>query len=60
VEPSKTLGIELDRKGAPNQAKIYPSFGNTAQDGHWRFAASQEGSSYWAADVFVFLRAAMN
>jgi dienelactone hydrolase len=59
LEPSRALGIELDKKGAPNQAKIYPSFGSTAQDGHWRFAASPQGSSYWAPDVFVFLQAAM-
>jgi len=60
IEPSKALGIELDRKGAPNQAKVYPPFGSSAQDGHWRFATSLQGFAYWVPDVFMFLQAAMS
>ena len=55
VEPCKVLGAELEKKGSPNQAKMYPSFGTTAQDGHWKFGARRDGIAVWAPDVGVFL-----
>jgi len=59
LEPSKVLGKELEKKGPPNQAKIYPSFGSTAQDGHWGFGTRREGITVWSADVNAFLDATM-
>lgn len=55
VEPSKVLGAELNKKGSPNLAKIYPPFGTTVQDGHWGFGSRQEGIDVWAPDVTAFL-----
>jgi carboxymethylenebutenolidase len=55
LEPSKVLGAELEKKGSPNQAKIYPPFGTTTQDGHWGFGAHQDGVAVWAPDVNAFL-----
>ena len=59
VEPCTVLGAELEKKGSPNQAKIYPSFGTSAQDGHWSFGAHREGIAVWAPDVDRFLEVAM-
>ena len=59
VEPSKVLGAELGKKGAPNRAQIYPPFGTTTQDGHWRFGAHRDGIAVWAPDVEAFLEVAM-
>jgi carboxymethylenebutenolidase len=55
VEPSRVLGAELDKKGAPNQARVYAAFGTTTQDGHWKFGARRDGIAVWAADVSAFL-----
>ncbi len=60
VEPAKVLGSELEKKGSPNHAKIYPSFGNTTQDGHWGFGARRDGITLWAPDVETFLDVTMN
>jgi carboxymethylenebutenolidase len=59
VEPSKVLGVELEKKGSPNHAKIYPSFGTTAQDAHWRFGSRRDGIAVWAPDVNAFLDVTM-
>ncbi len=59
VEPSKVLGPVLEKKGPPNRARIYPSFGSTAQDGHWKFGSQRDGIAVWAPDVSAFLDAAM-
>jgi len=59
LDPSKMLGVELAKKGAPNQAKVYPAFGATAQDGHWRFASQRDGIAVWAPDVDAFLAETM-
>jgi dienelactone hydrolase len=59
VEPSQVLGHELDKKGSPNHAKIYPSFGTTTQDGHWGFGSRKDGIALWAPDVNAFLDLAM-
>lgn len=55
LEPGKVLGRELEKKGPPNQAKIYPPFGTTTQDGHWRFGSQKDGIAIWEADVSAFL-----
>jgi carboxymethylenebutenolidase len=59
VEPSKVLGPELEKKGSPNHAKIYPSFGTTTQDGHWRFGSRRDGIAVWSPDVSAFLEVTM-
>jgi dienelactone hydrolase len=59
VEPCEVLGVELKKKGFPNAAKIYPSFGTSAQDGHWGFGARRDGIAVWAPDVNAFLDATM-
>jgi dienelactone hydrolase len=51
--PSIVLGKELRRKGRPNCAKVYPSYGKTTQEGHWDFAV--RGTDVWGPDVFAFL-----
>jgi hypothetical protein len=53
------LGQELKKKGPPNQAKIYPSFGATTQEGHWGFGSRRDGIAIWAPDVNTFLDATM-
>jgi carboxymethylenebutenolidase len=52
--PSETLGPILREKGAPNDAKIYPTFGATPQDGH-SFGARRDGTAIWGPEVFAFL-----
>jgi carboxymethylenebutenolidase len=59
LEPSKVLGKELEKKGSPNRAQIYPSFGTTTQDGHWVFGSHRDGIAVWAPDVNAFLDATM-
>ena len=59
LEPAKVLGKELEKKGPPNLAKIYPAFGTTAQDGHWVFASRRDGIAIWEADIDAFLHATM-
>jgi carboxymethylenebutenolidase len=59
LEPSKVLGAKLEKKGPPNQAKIYPSFGTTTQDGHWGFGSRRDGIAVWAPDVNAFLDVTM-
>lgn len=56
LEPSKVLGKELEKKGAPNRAKIYPAFGSTTQEGHWVFPSRRDGIAIWEADSDAFLR----
>jgi carboxymethylenebutenolidase len=55
IEPSEVLGVELKKKGSPSAAKIYPSFGTSAQDGHWVFGSRRDGIAVWAPDVSQFL-----
>ena len=59
LEPAKVLGQELEKKGSPNHAKIYPSFGNTTQDGHGGFGSRRDGIAIWAPDVESFLNVTM-
>lgn len=57
TEPCKVLGKELEKKGPPNHAKIYPPFGTTTQDAHWAFGSRKDGIAIWEADVSAFLAA---
>ena len=51
TQPTKVLGAEMKRVGKPYQAKIYPTVGTTAMDGH-RLVTHPD---LWATDVFAFL-----
>lgn len=53
--PSDVLGPEIRKKGAPNDAKVYPAHGTTAQQGHGGFALDSLGVQTWQADVLAFL-----
>ena len=59
LEPSKVLGAELQKKGPPNHAKIYPPFGTTTQQGHGAFGSRAGGIAVWSADITSFLDAVM-
>jgi carboxymethylenebutenolidase len=52
--PSQVLGQIIKAKGAPNDAKVYPAFGSTPQQGHAGFAVGG-GVPIWSQDVFAFL-----
>ena len=58
LEPGRVLGKELEKKGPPNQVRIYPAFGTTVQQGHAAFGSRAAGIAVWSADVIAFLSAA--
>jgi dienelactone hydrolase len=53
LEPTEVLGKIAKAKGG--QAKIYPAFGSSPQDGHWRFATTIDGIAVWEDDVLKFI-----
>lgn len=53
LAPSHELAKEAQRKHKDFQAKIYPAFGQSAQDGHWGFCST--AMDVWGADVLSFL-----
>jgi len=53
LAPSQVLSKEAHKKQKDFQSKIYPRFGSTAQDGHWRFCSS--ATDVWGNDVLAFL-----
>ena len=55
--PSETLGPVIKQKGPPNQAKIYPPYGTTPQEGHYDFATKEGAIPIWGSDVVEFFRA---
>lgn len=57
LQPTVALAAELDRLGKPHQARIYPPFGTTRDDGHGGFCFS--ATAVWGTDVLQFLAAAM-
>lgn len=59
LQPSKVLGGEIEKKGRPNRAKVYPAFGTTAQQGHAAFATRAGGIAIWSPDVVEFLKMVM-
>jgi carboxymethylenebutenolidase len=52
LSPSKTLSAQMDEVGKTYKLKIYPSYGDSPQDGH---SFGYFGSDVWADDVFGFL-----
>jgi dienelactone hydrolase len=54
TEPTKVLAPEAVRNGG--EARLYPAFGASAQNGHWAFATLRSGTSVWGNDVLGFLR----
>jgi carboxymethylenebutenolidase len=52
LSPTLTLSVAMSDAHKESEAKIYPAFGKTAQDGH---SFAYKGSSIWADDVFRFL-----
>jgi carboxymethylenebutenolidase len=56
TQPTEVLGKIAKSHGG--QAKIYPQFGNTAQQGHWDFATTNAGISIWRDDVLQFIEEA--
>jgi hypothetical protein len=57
--PSEVLGPAIKRKGPPNQAKVYPPYGTTPQEGHYGFATKEGGIAVWGSEVLDFFRAAI-
>lgn|SRR5262245_8047880 len=55
--PTEVLGDELRSKGKPNDARVYPPFGRTPEDGHG-FALG--GIDVWGGDVRAFLDEAIS
>jgi hypothetical protein len=55
--PSQALGPELERKGPPNRARVYPPFGESPRLGHAGFGVL--GAEVWGADVCAFLEEVM-
>jgi carboxymethylenebutenolidase len=55
--PSEILGAELERKGEPNRARVYPPYGPDHASGHGAFAC--RGMDVWGADVCAFLAGAL-
>ena len=53
IAPTKVLSQVMAEHGKSHQAKIYPAFGTTNQDGH---GFCIQGSAIWANDFFAFLR----
>jgi carboxymethylenebutenolidase len=53
--PTEVLGKIAKAKGG--QARIYPAFGNSPQDGHSGFATTAAGIAVWGDDVLKFIEA---
>lgn len=53
LSPSHELSKEAEKKHTDFQSKIYPAFGSSHQDGHWKFCSA--GMDVWGADVLSFL-----
>lgn len=56
TEPAEVLG-KIAKKHAGN-ARIYPGFGKTPQQGHWDFATTSTGIEVWGEDVLQFIETA--
>jgi carboxymethylenebutenolidase len=54
LAPSKTLAAAMQVAGKSYRLKIYPAYGDSAQDGH---TFGYFGGAVWADDVFQFLDA---
>jgi len=58
IQPAQVLGKIAKAKGG--QATIYPPFGQTPEDGHWKFATTQSGIAIWGQDVLNFFNASLH
>jgi carboxymethylenebutenolidase len=54
IQPAQVLGKIAKGKGG--QSTIYPPFGETHEDGHWKFATTQAGIAIWGEDVLNFIK----
>lgn len=59
--PSEVLGRVLDKKGPPNQHKLYPEFYPELghRSGHGGFATWPDGIAIWSPDVMPFIKQAL-
>lgn len=57
LAPSRVLTKEAAKKKKDFQSKVYPAFGASHQDGHWKFCST--ATDVWGADVLAFLEAHM-
>jgi carboxymethylenebutenolidase len=55
LAPSRELSKEAKKKQVDFQAKVYPAFGSSHEDGHGGFCAT--ATDVWGSDVLVFLEA---
>jgi len=53
LDPIRVLSKEAKRKQRDFQSKIYPPFGSSHQDGHWKFCSA--ATDVWGSDVLKFL-----
>jgi len=53
IQPAQVLGKIAKAKGG--QATIYPPFGETQEDGHWKSATTQAWIAIWGEDVLEFI-----
>ena len=58
TDPAAVLGKIVKAHGG--DAKIYPRFGNTPQEGHWGFATTSAGIALWSQDVLQFIETAFH
>ena len=58
IEPIRTLSKEAEKKHKNFRSKLYPAFGSTHHDGHWRFCST--ATDVWGNDVLAFLEQQMN
>jgi dipeptidyl aminopeptidase/acylaminoacyl peptidase len=52
IEPTRTLSAAMKDAGKIAEVRIYPTFGESAADGH---SFTWLGNTVWAEDVFTFL-----
>ncbi len=57
--PVELLTPELVKRGSPNRAKLYDTFGTTPEEGHGAFACRSLGATIWGPEVLPFLAAAL-
>lgn len=58
TQPAEVLGNIAKKNGG--EAKIYPRFGDSPQDGHWAFATTSAGIAIWGDDVLHFIETALH
>jgi dienelactone hydrolase len=56
TQPTEVLGKIAKAHGG--EARIYPRFGKTPEEGHWGFATTSAGIALWAEDALEFIAVA--